>query len=576
MLRKAIAGMGAATVALGTATIVTAPAASAQVDCTPVHIVSIPGAGGTHSGAGNGVTNAMEGAVATAVADARPGQVSMWQPAYPASAGAAWSAVAPGNDGTTFGHARLTGDKMVLDHLRGYIANCSESKIAVLGFSEGAAVGGDVLSLLANGAVGGLTDDNILGGILFADPGRSGHSEFTGPSQAEQAYIEHPDGAEYQRNGEYSTPTSANSVGWVGQRSLDFGNVGQRVISVCNDADIACSVPIGSTLRDVADISDKNITPNSAYRSGVTVANMVNEGKLTSILAQAVLLDGILADIQNGDITWAINKLDGLIDDQTSLSMDERGMLLNLTSEVRELLEILAQDKAYGDTVTEGQILKHVIETAASGFPGGEAIGELLSFLVTPDTPPIPADIAERIAPQVEAAGAFGVEHGVYWGPSGYQVNGMVASDWAVSALTSAVDRAVSGETITVGTGDSPRTGPEVAEPDRADDGLRYLLETGELPPGEDPFPVPTTTSPVPSPKPTSTPTTPTTSSPTTTSTPSSVATVSPTETDEPTPSPIAAPTLNPVSDNTKYGPSVETGGKVTQSWFGKVLNLIR
>lgn len=569
MFKSAIAGAGAVAVALGTATVVTAPAATAQVPCSPVHIVSVPGAGSTHSGAGNEVNDFLEGAVARAVAANRPDAVTIWQPAYPASAGAAWSAVAPAADGTTFGDARLKGDKAVLDHLKEYVSRCSDSKIAVLGFSEGAAVGGDVLALLANGAVSGLTDENILGGILFADPGRSGKSSFSGPASDTQAYIQHPEDTEYQRNGEYSTPTSEGSIGWVGQRSLDFGDIGPRVISLCNDADIACSVPEGSALRRIADISDKSITPNSAYTSGVTVAQMIQGGKLTPILAQAVLLDDVLADVQDGNVSVVLAKLDGLIADTAGLTKDERGQLLNLTSEVRQLLEILRADDAYGTEVTEAQILKHVIDTAGSAIPGAEALMPLLDALIAPDTPPVPEDVAQRVGPQVEAVGNFTTAHGAYWGDSSYKVDGMTAADWAVDALTAAVDRALSGETLTVGTGDSPRTGPETAEDDRADDGLRTLLETGDLPPGQDPFPVPTTTVPP------STDQTPTTS-PTTTA-PVSDRDDTSTTTTRTSPTPPSDSFPAPVADTgTNYGPKVETGGAVATNWLDRVASLFR
>lgn len=608
MLKSVIAGAGAVAVTLGTATVIAAPAASAQEACTPVHIVSIPGAGSTHSGGGNEVNDNLEGAVARAVQAARPDAVSIWQPAYPASAGAAWSAVAPGNDATTFGDARLKGDKAVLDHLKEYSSRCSDSKIAVLGFSEGAAVGGDVLALLANGAVEGISDENILGGILFADPGRSGKSQFSGPESDAEVYIEHPEGVEYQRNGEYSTPTSEGSIGWVGQRSLDFGNVGARVISICNDADIACSVPEDSPLRRIADISDKALTPNAAYRSDVTLAKMIEGGKVTPVLAQAVLMDDILASVQSGNISQAIADMDGIIAQTAGLTENERGQLLNLTSEVRQLIEILRSDDAYGTEVTEGQILKHALSTAGTSIPQIAALAPILNLLIAPETGPVPEDVAARVEGQLKGVANFGAAHGVYWGENSFKVNGMIASDWATQALIAAVDRAVNGEPLTVGAGDSPRDEAETQDPDRADDGLQTLLDTGELPGGQDPDPVPTTTVPT---DPTDEPTTSQTPTTTRSTTPisstdtdtdgdgrgdgdgdgdgdgsgdgdgdgdgdGSATTTSTTSATAPSPAPLSNATPSPVANSKAYGPKVETGGTVSENWLDRLLGALR
>lgn len=473
------------------------PAVAQEVDtnqpgekCGAVHIVIAQGTGQSSTKMSNDVTDDfIEGKVAKDMEEKFPGKVTSWQVNYPSSAGAIYSTGAINGETTTYGDSRLTGAKKVVEHVTEYRSQCPDSKILITGFSQGASVAGDAAALISHGASSNTKADDIMGVVLFADPGRSGNSQYTGTKGA-TAYIPLPEGARYQRNGEYVTEGhEEDTVGWTGQRSLPFKGMEGRVISVCSPYDLACTVKDGSLLRDVADASDKNWKPEPAsYRNNAAIMDMVISGKLTGI-ALEMLGNSSLQKALSGDIEGFFNDYHALVEKDTTLSKDEKATLFNAETEMRYLFALLKSDKGYGENVPNEEILAHIFQQAGDKIAEHEAVPNELkepaklfaAAISAGDTSSIPADTKKRMESTLKYAIDFPENHGAYFSDqSNYKVNGTSGLQWVTSSLEEGIQNVLDGKPYEVNPGDNPRsadTDIEVSDPNRKDDGLRGIVD---------------------------------------------------------------------------------------------------
>ena len=357
------------------------------------------------------------------------------------------------------------------------------------GYSQGASVAGDAAALIANGASSNTKSEDVMGVVLYADPGRSGNSQYTG-TQGSTAYIPLPKGAKYQRNGEYvSEGHEQDTVGWTGQRSLPFTGMEGRVISLCSPKDLACSVTDKSLLRDVADASDKNWKPSpESYRNRATILSMITKGKLNGVLG-GLLGGGSIGKLKSGDIPGFLNMYHTLVSNDKNLSPDEKDTLFNAETELRYLFKLLKSDKGYGENVPNSAIVSHILQQVGQELPNNSAVPEqyrtplklAIRVLTSGDTSSIPADVKSRMEATVKYATAFPDNHGAYFNDkSNYKVEGQSAEQWATGAVEQGIRNVIENKPYQVNAGSNPREKNaelEVSDPERLDDGLRGVVD---------------------------------------------------------------------------------------------------
>lgn len=464
--------------------------ASAQL-CSTIHMVNADGTGSSNINNNpddEGKFSPTLGSIkyATETTKDIPGlSIDYWNVPYDSAAGAVFSLSSPEQAPVPYGLSRIKGAQIGIDHIKEYHAACPDSKIGVIGYSQGASVAGDIAALLANGAVEGFTKDDFFGAILLADPGRSGKSEkYTGPQNESTAYIPLPKNATYERNGEYSTVTDPNTVGWTGQRSLGFKEFSGRVISICHDSDVACSVDPNSVLRPIADISDKNYAPGEHYRHTTSLAATVMGNPFTFLNALGGV--GHITDIlKSEDIRGEIPGLKQKVTMSESLSREEKDVVNNALNELNNLFTLAHREDAYGPDVPDNAILAHIIKnrypTVEKMIPEEfKMIAATLTSAITASAPSIPDDIKQQVDPIIKQLVAD--YHASYFqsGDNMYTVDGIKAIDWVSQALATGAKNVANNTLITIAADPQNNGEIELSEPDRKDDGLKAVL-TGTL-----------------------------------------------------------------------------------------------
>lgn len=458
--------------------------------CSDIQVIASPGTGSSWTGmAPQG--EAPQGAetdLANYVRDAFPGRVGVWNTPYPASAGALWSSISLNNESTTYGDSRLYGDNAAISYMEDYKAQCPNAAFALTGYSQGAHVAGDVAAIVAHGGVEGVTNDDIVSVLLYADPGRSGVSQYTG-AETMTGYVPLPQGAAFQKNGEVVNPDANvdNFVGMTGQRSLNFAGLEGKVISLCSPKDVACSTIQGSPIRRIADYSDKDIMPNKAYREGNSLANIIINDGIVSIVKDA-LKEGVVGDVIAGDLSGLSDTIRTIAHDSESLSSIDKKQLNNAADELDAALEILKSDDAYGN-VSDKDIMNHIIKTAYPSFKDNIPLAPehkviLDNYINALPWPQLPEEVRNNVDFYIDQISTSPVHHSSYFFPGSAQTNvdGMLASDWAKQSWKQGFENYFNGNLLTFNSGDNPQphnAEVEVAESDRRDDGLRKLMNEG-------------------------------------------------------------------------------------------------
>lgn len=583
MLRIKKAGIVVASAAV-TATMFTPVYASAQTggeQCSAVHIITAKGTGGSSESEGHENPSDVQGDVVRAAKEAFPGKVSSYDVSYPSGAGAVYSINPVQDNSTTYGYSRLKGDMDALEHIRDYKAMCPDTMLAFTGFSQGASVMGDVTALVANGAVEGVGPDDILGAILVADPGRSGNSQYSGPPEGSKHWIPLPQGGVYQRNGEVANvPADVDTVGWTGQRSLPFTGIEGRVISLCSTSDLACSVGIGSPHRDVADMSDKDIFPNESYRNGPSMFNILanDMGVMLPILVDLL---GPLATQNDYEPLMESAKQKIANSNMTEI---KKGVAYNFFDEISRILEIVKQPDLYGDQVTDRQIVSHALSVFYPKFkekiPNADQVLPILDPVVQGllASGNLPQDVKDRVDPFINYIANFGTEHGSYYTGKN-QTDGVASGVWAQNAMVEGIRNYLNGNELMSGVAPAADARePEIAEPDRADDGLRAMLrylDEGEsvLDDGENTIPDDDSNP----------PSTDDSDYGDNSDSSSGSYVTRETETDDedgdstPSTGSVESPVISANTASTeKYGPVVNTGGEVEKSFLAKVSSWFR
>ena len=454
-------------------------------NCSQVYIINTSGTGGSHVDNKTDASSLAEPDIIPKIANnnfINDDRVSLYNIAYPSAAGAVASGPiingAPGKQtATTYGMSRLMAVQQGINFVEKTITQCPDAAFVMTGYSQGAHVAGDITALLANGAVKGLDKDKIIGAILLADPGRASSAGYTGfsPEGNKKAWIPLPDNAKVAKNGELMTTNSDTTVGWTGQRSLPFTGIEGRVISICKETDMACSVEPNDPLRRIADVSDKNINPNKGYQDGssLSVAALAASSQL---LTKALTLLPIIAT--NDSFDPLFDRLNGIID-EINVEEVHKGTLRNAVSELRDVLKILKEDDAYGPNVTDKQIIAHLIDVMYPRFENmipaqAKPIASQIIGAIKNSTPPVPQDVLDRVQPSLDKLYNF-TEHGSYFNEH-YQIGGVPAAQWAGGALVAGINNYLSGQAVAVPQ-DANNNNQYSPDSSRPDDGLNDLLK---------------------------------------------------------------------------------------------------
>lgn len=266
-LRTASATM-ASVVTLGTVPFVMAPAASAQQQCTPIHVVTTLGTGGSWSDKSTDPTEGVApGYNITQELKDQYGadKVSGWNTNYPASVGAVsmfWGLLGMpgGKEQVSFGKSIQDGVQKTDAHISKYKSACPNSKFVLIGYSQGASVAGDVARDISAGKVAGVSADDVTNVLLIADPGRASNSAYESyTGKPSTLYGPIPPGV-MGKNFEIISPGSdarSDRIGWTGERPGRFDGMYGKVLSLCAEDDLACSAPPHSFLRSLADYAMK-------------------------------------------------------------------------------------------------------------------------------------------------------------------------------------------------------------------------------------------------------------------------------------------------------------------------------
>ncbi|WP_024793353.1 cutinase family protein [Tomitella biformata] len=232
VISAALGAMSAMLVAGGTAS--ADPAA-----CKSLEVIAIPGTWET--GPGNTpVGNGLLGAVTDGMASARVGvsYVSYVATAFP------W-------ESQVYGASKAEGIAHADGMMGAIAAECPSSKFAIIGYSQGADVAGDLAARIGHGQ-GAVGADRVVGVGLLSDPRRSEYDHLVGP------------------------PVPGNGGG--GPRLEGFGALTEKIRTFCAPGDLYCAAPQEDFVARIFGFAAQQSDPGSSDKQAVPEGqNLLNE-----------------------------------------------------------------------------------------------------------------------------------------------------------------------------------------------------------------------------------------------------------------------------------------------------------
>ncbi|WP_127781685.1 cutinase family protein [Rhodococcus sp. X156] len=191
------------------------PATSVKpAGCPDVQVVFVPGTYETNPGANPGAPAGLLAAVAnplTARFGGDAGRVSTYFVPY----------LAQFNNPTPYLASEQDGVRAARAAIAETTKRCATTKFALVGFSQGAAVAGDLAAEIGQGGAV-IPPEKLIGVGLVSDPNRNGAADrLIGPAVA--------------------------GAGLGGPRPKGFGAVGDRVVTFCAPGDLICATPPSAT-----------------------------------------------------------------------------------------------------------------------------------------------------------------------------------------------------------------------------------------------------------------------------------------------------------------------------------------
>lgn len=197
--------------------------------------------------------------------------VGFEQVPYVAQVGGPIGQVAHG-DPLTLGESRAQGTAAVNKRLKQIDSDCPSSKVAILGYSQGALIAGDVLSEIGNNKGGAFPAKDILAAGLLSDPART-------PTTAD------PDAETGTSSPAIQLPGAESFVGpnpggqgVVGARPDGFGVLSDRVTSFCGTGDGICALSSKSkaiaAVVPLLNLKKEDIGPYATGRAVTLLTNV--------------------------------------------------------------------------------------------------------------------------------------------------------------------------------------------------------------------------------------------------------------------------------------------------------------
>lgn len=129
--------------------------------------------------------------------------------------------------------SRRNGTEATTKAITEMAGKCPLTDYVIVGFSQGAVIGGDIASDIGNGR-GPVAADRVLGVTLIADGRRQpGVGQDIGPAPAGE-------GAEITL---HSVPFIPSGMTMTGERAGGFGALNDRTNQICGEGDLICAAP---------------------------------------------------------------------------------------------------------------------------------------------------------------------------------------------------------------------------------------------------------------------------------------------------------------------------------------------
>ncbi|OZC42650.1 hypothetical protein CH289_27015 [Rhodococcus sp. RS1C4] len=183
------------------------------------------------------------------------------------------------------------------------ISDCPATKLAIVGYSQGAHAASKFLEAVGAGT-GAVPADRIAAAALFGSPTRAaGSPVFPGSSNDTPASAPGSSGDHVAALPPVSVPAPAGAgIGPTSDVATSFGSLSGRVASFCQTGDLACDAPANAPIaRAVTNVAGQVEVGGDPFRAVQSIG-----------LALASTSFGVAVDVVNEDISVPKNSLENL------------------------------------------------------------------------------------------------------------------------------------------------------------------------------------------------------------------------------------------------------------------------
>ncbi len=183
------------------------------------------------------------------------------------------------------------------------ISDCPATKLAIVGYSQGAHAASNFLEAIGAGT-GAVPADRIAAAALFGSPTRAaGSPVFPGSSNDTPASAPGSSSDHVSALPPVSAPTPTGAgIGPTSDVATSFGSLSGRVASFCQTGDLACDAPANAPIaRAVTNVASQVEVGGDPFRAMQSIG-----------LALASTSFGVAVDVVNKDISVPKNSLENL------------------------------------------------------------------------------------------------------------------------------------------------------------------------------------------------------------------------------------------------------------------------
>lgn len=183
------------------------------------------------------------------------------------------------------------------------VAACASTKLAIVGYSQGAHAASDFLAKVGKGQ-GGVPATSIASAALFGSPTRSaGSGVFPGTSQTAPSPVPGTSGTAVKALPAVAVTSAAGGgIGPAADTATTFGSLNGRVSMWCQTGDLACDAPANAPIaKAVANVAGQAEVGGDPFVAVQTIG-----------LALASTAFNVAVDVVNEDIQVPKNSLENL------------------------------------------------------------------------------------------------------------------------------------------------------------------------------------------------------------------------------------------------------------------------